>query len=65
MFIHSFILPNSSLRPITRRVDFTFSLDNNHNHKNHNDNDNNPHLNFLKGTVLGVTEQGLGIKDKR
>ena len=40
-------------------VDFTFTLDNN------NDNDNNnPHLNFFKGTVLGVKEQGLGIRDK-
>ena len=38
-------------------VDFTFTLDN-------NDNDNNPHLNFFKGTVLGVKEQGLGIRDK-
>ena len=46
-------------------VDFTFTLDNNnnHNHNNHN-NDNNPHLNFFKGTVLGVKEQGLGIRDK-
>ena len=43
-------------------VDFTFTLDNN----NDNDNDNNnPHLNFFKGTVLGVKEQGLGIRDKR
>ena len=25
---------------------------------------NNPHLNFFKGTVLGVKEQGLGIRDK-
>ena len=40
-------------------VDFTFTLDNNEN------NDNNPHLNFFKGTVLGVKEQGLGIRDKR
>ena len=39
-------------------VEFTFTLDNNDN------NDNNPHLNFLKGTVLGVKEQGLGIRDK-
>ena len=39
-------------------VDFTFTLDNN------NDNNNNPHLNFFKGTVLGVKEQGLGIRDK-
>ena len=48
-------------------VDFTFALDNNHNNNdNHNDNhnDNNPHLNFFKGTVLGVKEQGLGIRDK-
>ena len=39
-------------------VDFTFATDNNNNNKN------NPHLNFLKGTVLGDKEQGLGIKDK-
>ena len=39
-------------------VDFTFTLDN-----NHNDN-NNPHLNVFKETVLGVKEQGLGIRDK-
>ena len=41
-------------------VDFTFTLNNNH---NHNDNNDNPHLNFFKGTVLGVKEQGLGIRD--
>ena len=49
-------------------VDFTFTLDNNHNdnhYHNHNDNNNNPHLNFFKGTVLGVKEQGFGIRDKR
>ena len=48
-------------------VDFTFTLDNNHNDNNHNvnyNNNNNPHLNFFKGTVLGVKEQGLGIRDK-
>ena len=44
-------------------VDFTFTKDNKNN-DNHNHNANNTHLNFLKGTVLGVTEQGLGIKDK-
>ena len=38
-------------------VDFTFTLDNNDNNHNNNDN-NNPHLNFFKGTVLGVKEQG-------
>ena len=39
-------------------VDFTFTLDN-------NDNDNNnPHLNFLKGTVLGDMEQKIGVRDK-
>ena len=48
-------------------VDFTFTLDNNHNNNDNNDidnNDNNPHLNFFKGTVLGVKEQGLVIRDK-
>ena len=38
-------------------VDFTLTLDNNdnHNHNDNNDNDNNnPHLNFFKGTELGV-----------
>ena len=37
-------------------VDFTFAGDN---HKNDND---NSHLNFVKGTVLGDKEQGVGIK---
>ena len=60
-------------------VDFTFTLDNNDNndndnndnndnnpHLNNNDNnDNNPHLNFFKGIVIGVEEQGLGIRDNR
>ena len=53
-------------------VDFTFTLDNNDNnndnndnHKNNDNDNNNPHLNFSKGTVLGVKEQGLGIRDKR
>ena len=48
-------------------VYFTFAWDNhNHNDNNHNqnDNNNNPHLNFFKGTLLGVKEQGLGIRDK-
>ena len=40
-------------------VDFTFAWDNHNNH-----NDNNPHLNFVKGTVLGEKEQGVGIRDK-
>ena len=48
-------------------VDFTFAWDNDKNHKNHkndkNDN-NNPHLNLLKGTVLGDKEQGVGLRDK-
>ena len=43
-------------------VDFTFTLDNNDN--NNDKNDNNPHLNFFKGTVLGVKKQGLGIRHK-
>ena len=45
-------------------VDFTFTLDDNDNHNYNDNNDNNPHLNFFKGTVLGVKEQGLGIRDK-
>ena len=42
-------------------VHFTFAWDNDKNHKNHN----NPHLNFVKGTVLGDKEQEVGIRDKR
>ena len=38
-------------------VDFTFTWNNNNNTKN-------PHLNFLKGTVLGAKEQGVGIREK-
>ena len=38
-------------------VDITFALDNHNNH-------NNPHLNFVKGTVLGDKEQEVGIRDK-
>ena len=46
-------------------VDFTFAGDNHNNHNNHNHkNDNNPHLNFVKGTVLGDEEQGVGIRNK-
>ena len=37
-------------------VDFTFILDNNDNHNDNDNNDNNPHLNFFKGSVLGVKE---------
>ena len=40
-------------------VDFTFNCDN-----NKNNNNKNPHLNFLKGTVRGDKEQGVGIRDK-
>ena len=36
-------------------VDFTFAWDNNN---------KNPHLNFLKGTVPGYKEEGVGISDK-
>ena len=42
-------------------VDFTFAWDNHKNHKNESD---NPHLNFVKGTVLGDKEQVVGIRDK-
>ena len=42
-------------------VDLTLTWDN-----NDSDNDkNNPHLNFLKGTVLGDMEQKIGIRGKR
>ena len=41
-------------------VDFTFAWDNNNNDKK----DKNPHLNLIKGTVLGDKEQGVGIRDK-
>ena len=43
-------------------VDFTFAGDNHNNHNHNHKNDNNPHLNFVKGTVLGDKEQG--IRDK-
>ena len=44
-------------------VDFTFAWDNIN--KNYGSNDkNNPHLNFVKGAVLGDKEQGVGIRDK-
>ena len=39
-------------------VDIIFAWD------NHNNNHNNPHLNFVKGTVLGDKEQEVGIRDK-
>ena len=42
-------------------VDFTFAWDDNNNNSK---NDKNPHLNFLKGTVLGDKEQGVGIRDQ-
>ena len=47
-------------------VDFTFAWDNNNNDNNNKDNNNdkNPHLNFLKGTVLGDKEQGVGMGDE-
>ena len=40
-------------------VDFTFALDIN---DNDNNNKNNPHLNFLKGTVLVDKDKGAGAK---
>ena len=65
MRLHSTIFVKLQVLGLRLGVDFTFTLDNNNNnHNNGNDNDNNPHLNFFKGTVLGVKEQGLGIRDK-
>ena len=46
-------------------VDFTFTLDNKNNHNDNYNDSNNPHLNFLKGTVLGVKEQGIRVKGQR
>ena len=39
-------------------VDLTFVGDNDN---DKNNNHNNPHLNFVKGTVLGDIEQGVGM----
>ena len=39
--------------------DFTYALDN----KNNDNHWNNPHLNFVKGTVLEDKEQGGRIRD--
>ena len=44
-------------------VDFTFATDNNNNNNSNNKN-NNPHLNFLKGTVLGIREARFGKRVK-
>ena len=41
-------------------VGFTSAWDNHNNHNNHN----NPHINSVKGTVLGDQEQWVGIRDK-
>ena len=50
-------------------VHFTFAWDNKNNHNDNANNDNNdknnPHLNFVKGTVLGDKDQGVGIRAKR
>ena len=44
-------------------VDFTFAWDSKNNDNDNNDK-NSPHLNFVKGTVQGHKEQGVGIRDK-
>ena len=44
-------------------VDFTFVMDNK-NINNNNNRNSNPHLNFVKGTVLGDKDQVVGIRDK-
>ena len=40
-------------------VDFTSACD-----KKNNNNNKNPTLNFLKGTVQGDVEQGVGMRDE-
>ena len=42
-------------------VDFNFAWDN---HNYHNHNQINPHLDFVKGRVLGDKEQEVRIRDK-
>ena len=66
LFWNTHIIVKLQVLGLRLGVDFTFALDNNNENNNDNDNDNNnnPHLNFFKGTVLGVKEQGLGIRDK-
>ena len=45
-------------------VDFTFVWDNNNDTNINTNNDNkNPHLNFLKGTLLENKEQWVEIRD--
>ena len=60
MFQWSFVFVELQVLGQGLGVDFTFAWDNSNNNKN----DKNPHLNFLKGTVLGDKEQGVGIRDK-
>ena len=38
-------------------VDFAFTWDNNDKNNNNDNDKNSPHLNFLKGTLLGDMEQ--------
>ena len=59
-------LSNSSFRPRTRSWLYFCSGHNDKNNKNGKKykNDNNPHINFMKGTVLEDKEQGVGIRDK-
>ena len=45
-------------------VDFTFAWDNNNNDNNNNKTNKNSPLNFLKETVLGDKEQGVGMREK-
>ena len=44
-----FFVFRTQVLDLTLGVDFTFAWDNNNNNKNYK----SPHLNFLKGTVLG------------
>ena len=42
----------------------TLLLLSSNNNNNNEKKKKNPHLDFLKGTVLGDKEQGVGIRDK-
>ena len=58
-----FFVFRTQVLDLTLGVDFTFAWDNNNKNNDNNKNNNNPHLNFVKGTVLGDKEQGVGIRD--
>ena len=61
--IHQLVFCQNLVLGLGLGVSFTFARDN-QNHNNHNHKNDNPHLNFVKETVLGDKEQGVRIRDK-